>query len=216
MKVTTEACIMGAWTSVDQAKHILDIGAGTGLLSLMLAQRTQASIIGLEIDREAAREAQSNFEHSPWKERLSCLNTSLQAFKTQAKFDQIICNPPFFKNHALSDNSRRNHAIHTVSLTSEDLARRIKTLLNPLGKATVLYPKYEQSQMKDIMRRFDFYPDKELSIFNRPQDIEPLRQIVTYSSTQQSLETENLLIRDQSNDYSHEFIKLLKPYYLNL
>src|SRR5687768_15546532 len=99
MKVCTDSCVLGAWADVEKAEQILDIGTGTGLLSLMVAQRSEANITAVEIDSAAAAQASENIAESPWKNRISLVHKSLQEFgnENQQQFDVIICNPPFFQ-----------------------------------------------------------------------------------------------------------------------
>ena len=118
MKVTTDACLFGAWVAnringLDlKGKHFLDIGTGTGLLSLMVAQQTDASIDAVEIETAAANQAQENFEQSPWNNKLFLHNSSIQTFIPQHKYDFIFTNPPFFFNDLKSKNHARNIALH--------------------------------------------------------------------------------------------------------
>jgi tRNA1Val (adenine37-N6)-methyltransferase len=146
MKVTTDACLFGAYCAErlkQNAKNILDIGTGTGLLSLMLAQKNSTSLIdAVEIEEQAALQAKQNFQQSPWIERLKIHNTSIQQFShtTKNQFDFIITNPPFFNNDLKSDQQNRNLALHSTALNFEELIHCIKKLLSPTGKFAVLLP----------------------------------------------------------------------------
>ena len=144
MKVCTDACLFGAYVA-DQVKtkaanNILDIGTGTGLLSLMLAQRVPALIDAVEIDEAAYQQAKENFEQSPWKERLFAFNTDVTKFETEKKYDCIISNPPFFENDLKSNDSNKNNAKHDTSLSLDKLLQVVKKLLNDDGIFAVLLP----------------------------------------------------------------------------
>src|SRR4051812_5902465 len=140
MKVCTDACLFGAWISEEvksknsKVKSVLDIGTGTGLLSLMFAQKNLQSIIdAVEIDEAAAQQARENFEASPWKERLQIYSTSIKLFISEKKYDLIISNPPFFENDLKSDDSKRNLALHSSQLSLEELLDAITKHLKEDG-----------------------------------------------------------------------------------
>ncbi|MEO8711563.1 MAG: methyltransferase, partial [Parafilimonas sp.] len=146
MKVCTDACLFGAWAAHNpqlEASNILDIGTGTGLLSLIYAQKNMhASIDAIEIDEAAVQQARENFEASIWKERLHVYNTSIQQFATSSnkKYDVIICNPPFYENDLKSENKQRNLALHSDALTLEELISDVDLLLGDDGSFFVLLP----------------------------------------------------------------------------
>ncbi|MGN6568280.1 MAG: tRNA1(Val) (adenine(37)-N6)-methyltransferase, partial [Flavipsychrobacter sp.] len=123
MKVSTDACIQGAWTPIhDHVRHVLDIGTGTGLLSLMLAQRDpRMHIDAVELDEQAATQAKENIVSSPFSERIDIIHGDAKEYQANQQYDLIICNPPFFQNSLLGDNSKRNTARHTLSFSYEDL-----------------------------------------------------------------------------------------------
>ena len=146
MKVTTEGCLFGAWVAsqVQNAKSVLDIGSGTGLLSLMLAQKLQdAQIHGVELNEDAAPQADQNFKESPWGERLFIHQQKIQEFQDTQKFDLIISNPPFFKQSLNSPDANVNLARHDDSMSQQDLIKAIKLNLNQEGLAFILYPERE-------------------------------------------------------------------------
>src|SRR5690606_28939842 len=134
-KVCTEACVFGALAKFDKPARILDIGAGTGLLSLMLAQKFNCPIDAVEIEQQAFLQTQINFKSSIWTERLRIFHASIQDFQSEApeKYDLIITNPPFFTDHLQTRNPAKNLAIHNNSLSQEDLLESIAALLSPIG-----------------------------------------------------------------------------------
>jgi tRNA1Val (adenine37-N6)-methyltransferase len=146
MKVCTDACLFGAWVADKlnkkeiNPKKIFDIGCGTGLLSLMLAQKTSVNIDAIEIDAEAFLQATENVAISPWKDRVNIFHGPLNQFAVHEKYDFIICNPPFYENQLKSDNEGRNAAMHSTTLSFLELTNAIKNNLSNTGQAAVLIP----------------------------------------------------------------------------
>ena len=133
MKVGTDGVLLGAWTKVDTAKRILDIGTGTGLVALMLAQRSSAHIIALEIDPLAARQAEENIMESPWQERMEVICLDFNVYTSKEKFDVIVSNPPFFIDSLTSPVESRTAARHNYSLPYSDLLQGVSAILNDHG-----------------------------------------------------------------------------------
>lgn len=217
MKVTTDACLFGAWAEVKNTPTILDIGTGTGVLALMLAQKTDFStkIHAVEIDKNSFEQAKKNSEGSPWKERIDIFHQKIQDFNLGYKYDFIICNPPFFKNHLTSPNSLKNQALHQVSLSFEELLESIKRLLNPDGRVAILLPNHEMQVFQELAEDFDLYPLHQLEIYNTFQK-SIFRKIIMFSQKKQSLKKESISIRDNTNAYTDEFKNLMEDFYLYL
>jgi tRNA1Val (adenine37-N6)-methyltransferase len=216
MKVSTDACIQGAWTPLaPHVQRVLDIGAGTGLLSLMLAQRNDAiTIEALEIDAQAAQQAATNFIESPWAERLSLTQTDAKSFIALEKYDLIICNPPFFSNSLLGPHAARNVARHNLLFTLEDLVIVIKTSLNENGAASVLLPAMAQIGFEKLLMQYEFSITQKLLIY--PSTQKPANRVVTiFQKEKKPMLQENLYIRDAENVYSKAFQQLMQPYYLH-
>ncbi|WP_257265151.1 tRNA1(Val) (adenine(37)-N6)-methyltransferase [Endozoicomonas sp. ONNA2] len=146
MKITTDACILGALlaesSALQQSQSVLDIGTGTGLLSLMAAQNCNGKITAVELDEAASQQAVSNFVASPWADQFRLVNSAIQIFSatSQQRFDCVISNPPFFQQSFKGDDQRRNMARHTDSLSFTDLARAISRHLASTGEAWILLP----------------------------------------------------------------------------
>jgi tRNA1Val (adenine37-N6)-methyltransferase len=213
MKVTTDACILGAYTDAQEAKNILDIGTGTGLLALMLAQKSNAKIDAVEIDKNAYNQTVTNANESVFKDRITVHNTSIQDFKTINSYDLIISNPPFFQNHLKSETLARNNSIHTDSLSFEDLLHSILRLLSFNGTFVVLLPTYESSVFEQLSISKGLYPQKKLTIRHR-KDTKILRIITTFGRTKKEIINEELIIKNPDESYSPDFQSLLKDYYL--
>ncbi|MGL1889373.1 MAG: methyltransferase [Reichenbachiella sp.] len=215
MKVSTEACILGAWVPIGNAQSILDIGGGTGLLSLMLAQRSELPIVSVEIDAEAAGQAQENFDDSPWKDRLELINQDAFQFAAESgqQFDLIISNPPFYTNGLKSTESAKAKAMHdTGDFNKTDFAKCIHQQLSDEGRAYVLYPKAEADEFSAIARAQELFVQECLVIRN--QSHKPVfRVVLQVTKTEVELEPDELNVRE-GQVYSNAYVRLLENYYL--
>jgi tRNA1Val (adenine37-N6)-methyltransferase len=218
MKVSTDACIQGAWTPVTSGvKRVLDIGTGTGLLSLMLAQRNdQALIEAVELDKEAALQAEQNVASSPWSDRITIIHADVKDYTFRHKFDLIICNPPFFNNSLLGKTDERNHARHTLSLSFHELFEVIRNNLSETGYVSILFPMAEHTQWKTIVEKNGWSIYHYLNIQPKPGSAPNRIVSLCAPNTMQLTQSEDLLIRDNAGQYTPEFIHLLRPFYLML
>ncbi len=218
MKVTTDACIQGAWTPLPTASnHVMDIGTGTGLLSLMLAQRNpNIKIEAVEIDPEAASQASQNFIDSPWSNRLKCYVSDVRDYKAGAKYDVIICNPPFFSHSLLGPTPVKNLARHDVSLTSRQLFTKVYSLLANDGFLSLLLPYTEYLLWRQTAIECNLFESQCLYIKHTPSS--PVKRVVTLLSPLQisSPVITELSIKDHDGNYTSSFKELLSAYYLNL
>lgn len=213
MKVTTDACILGAYTTVDKAKKVLDIGTGTGLVAMMLAQRTDAQIDAVEIDLNAYNQAYSNIQESIFKEQISVFNTSIQSFERQNQYDLIVSNPPFFQNHLKAEETARNNSLHTDTLSFEDLIHSVLRLISSAGTFVVLLPAYQSSVLETLAISKGLYPHKKLTIRHR-KGSKILRIITTFGRIKKEILNQELIIKNPDESYSADFQLLLKEYYL--
>lgn len=218
LKVCTESCLFGALIDLSNAKTVLDIGTGTGLLPLMLAQKfPNAHFSGLEIDPAATEEANFNFESSPWGTRLSAIEGNVIEYQPVNLFDLIICNPPFFPDHLLGPDPKKNAALHTTSLSFTELANSVNRLSQVYGSFWCLLPPYQMAQLKEELAALGWYPTQQIFIHNSLE--KPVFRVVSKfirgnNITQPS--ATNLAIRNIQNEYTPEFTFLLQPYYLHL
>ena len=173
MKVCTEACVLGAVAEAPSPHRILDIGAGTGLLSLMLAQKYSCPVDAVEIEEHAYRQATSNFGNSPWKERLTLFHSSIQEYMTTTSFlyDLIVCNPPFFTSHLTSENSAKNLALHNAALSQEALSQSIGGLLSQRGVCYLLLPPSESDNFDKVIVGKGLFLQGRTILYDRPGSI---------------------------------------------
>lgn len=221
MKVCTDACLFGAWAAAHssqlKARSLLDIGAGTGLLSLMLAQKLPGIMIdAVEMDEAASQQAKENFEASPWRERLKVYNTSVQQFASAAqhKYDIIISNPPFYENNLKSNDAKRNLALHSAELKLEELIKISGDLLKDDGKLFILIPYNRTEQLSALIR--DHLSIKEIVFVKQTPKHQFFRSMFLLGKEKSSAVTSEMIVMGGDGRYDGEFIKLLQDYYLLL
>jgi tRNA1Val (adenine37-N6)-methyltransferase len=218
MKVTTDACLFGAWAAncIKHHQHnsILDIGTGTGLLSLMLAQQSSATITAVEIDTNAAIQTAENFNASPWAERLKVQQLPIQEFSANTLFDIIISNPPFFDNDLKSQQTERNLALHSTALDFEDLIQSIDQHLSPIGRVFVLIPYHRADVFEKLAATKGLIVNRATTVQQTPTH-DYFRQMLELSRIVQDRIEDHVIIKSD-NQYTPKFIDLLKDYYLFL
>jgi tRNA1Val (adenine37-N6)-methyltransferase len=219
MKVCTDACLFGGWLAdkkdVGNKQHMLDIGAGTGLLSLMLAQKTKAMIDAVEIDVSAAEQTIENFEKSSWKERLQLFNSAVQEWTPSTKYDLIISNPPFFDNDLKSNDHKRNLALHSTALGLEELILFTERYLDDDGSFAILLPYHRTNTCVDIASEKGLHLKEKVLVKQTPKH-NCFRSMMLFSRTPGEPAVSTIIIKNADNLYSQEFIHLLKDYYLHL
>ncbi len=218
MKVCTDACLFGAWLAPQLANsdgYLLDVGAGTGLLTLMVAQKTTCTIHGVEIDEAAYLQSCSNIEGSPWRERLSVFHIRVQEFQPGFHYDAVFSNPPFYASDLPSDNLKRNVARHDTSLTLRELLDAAYRLLKPGGQFALLLPAKRMMEFEGVAAGAGFSIIKKVAVKPDPMRT-PFRYIylLNKSNAVQTIEIEELIIKDGSGAYTEKFFALLKDYYL--
>lgn len=220
MKVCTDACILGAiaakrFAHMDARQNVLDIGTGTGLLSLMLAQSIPANIDAIEIDSSACEQAKQNVLASPWSNRIQVIHAALQTFKSQQPYELIISNPPFFSASLTSPDPARKAAMHDESLSLEELLQFGKNNLSADGKIIVLLPRHRLSEAVSLGDALGLHNSYQMAI--RHSNLHPwFRIILEWQATPVETVFETLDIRNNEGAYSSAFINLLQPFYLHL
>ena len=219
MKIGTDAVLLGAWTGLDsQPNSILDIGAGTGILALIMAQRSTAELIdAIEIDDDAYEQCVENFETSDWGDRLFCYHASLDEFTAEIEdqYDLIISNPPFFTDTFKTTNEVRNQARFEDAMPFTELIKSVSKLLSSNGEFNVVIPFSEEFSFTKLAAKEDLYPSKILHI--RGQESSPLkRSMICFTFKKQTAQTHELIIEIARHEYTKEYTLLTKDFYLKL
>lgn len=219
MKVGTDGILLGAWANTAHAGKVLDIGAGSGLIAIMIAQRTQDTLIhGVEIDEIASEQARENMQQSPWSDRLQIFRTSIQAFAKESdqQYDLIVSNPPFFTGGTFSTDQQKAFVRHTVKLSHSDLLGAVRTLLHKNGKFSVILPYLEGLRFVEVAATYHLYCSHMTEV--RPKagkNIE--RLLLQFEMEQQPMIQDELIIQNEkNNDYTEAFVNLTKDYYMNM
>jgi len=218
MKVGTDGVLLGAWTNAENARRILDIGVGSGLISLMLAQRyPSASVVGIDIDEDAIAQAKENAELSPWKDRIELFVADVCEFSKNEnmQFDAIVSNPPYFVDSLGCPDQQRNSARHNDSLTYEELLEGVTGLLTENGTFTIVIPMDVADRVKMIASEKKLQAVRQLNVITKPGGI-PKRTLITFSFSNQECIVEELLTEVARHQYSKEYIALTREYYLNM
>jgi tRNA1Val (adenine37-N6)-methyltransferase len=229
MKVCTDACVLGAWAVVNSqvnagtlstSTRILDIGTGTGLLSLMVAQRyPRVWVDAVELDAAAAAQARENVAASPFAERVRVLSTSIQAFEPEVPYDCLITNPPFYQSDLRSPDAGINQAHHAQELGFTDLLNAVTRLLKKSGVWNVLLPVEESEQLRLLAGAQGWVPFRELLLTHQPGR-RPFRKLSTYvygeKETVTNTEKELFIYETDGRTYSSSFRGLLEDFYLLL
>ena len=219
MKVGTDGVLLGAWTSIKHSPYsILDIGTGTGLIALQLAQRSNAEIIdALEIEDNAYEEAVENFEQSNWSDRLFCYHASLAEFVDEIddKYDLIISNPPFYTDDYKSDNLERNKARFTESLSFDELLYSVGKLLTKNGVFSVIIPFKEEKNFIELAKKHKLYPNRICNVKGKSSSLIK-RSLIEFSFNKLIIEKSVLTIETSRHQYTKEYTSLVKDFYLKM
>ncbi len=221
MKVCTDSCVFGAWiaNTIDEKKinpkNILDIGTGTGLLSLMLAQKTNAQTDAVEIDKNAFEQATENFNASPWNEQLRAFHSDIKKWKAPNKYDLIICNPPFYDNDLLPEDEGKNISKHGSALHLDELLFIVKDLLNEDGNFSVMLPWHRTNWFESAAAEYSLFVTNKMEVKQSPVH-NYFRTMFILHKQKTVIQKSELTIKNNNNGYSGEFIELMKDYYLYL
>ena len=223
MKVCTDACLFGGWAAADaqiqDAKNILDIGSGTGLLSLMLAQQSSAHITAIEIEAGAFEQTKTNFDLTPWKNRLNVIHSSIQDYASKNKeslFDCIITNPPFYEGDLNSPDNAKNLAAHSTALPWDALAEAAASLLQENGAWYVLVPTLRAYTMQKFASTYGLQLSQECLMYNDAKHL-PIRAMLKFVKQKEAtIQRHKIVIKNADQSYTTEFTNYLKAYYLHL
>ena len=220
MKIGTDGVLLGAWANVEHCQKALDIGSGSGVIALMIAQRaTGAHITAIEIDENSSKQAEHNMSTSPFAERLKLHNCSIQDFAKNANdsFDLIVCNPPFFSGGTFSNNQARKEVRHTIKLPNGDLLRCAKSLLAANGKFCVILPYIEGLRFKELAESYGLYVNKITSV--RGKVDKPVERLLIefQNNKPENCEEDDLTLQiGGRHEYSEEYVNLTREFYLNM
>ena len=218
MKVCTDACVLGAWVGMEDAKNMLDIGTGTGLLSLMAAQRNEEVLVdAVELDPDAFDQATSNVFATPFRDRIAIHHSAIQDFRPLYRYDCIITNPPFFQSDLRSPSEKKNAAHHAETLSFDELLDAMSRLITPNGKAHVLLPVEEAAIFLNKAENKGWFLVNDLMLKHDPEK-KPFRRILTiqYSRNEvnELFHSELTIYNAGGKVYSDKFRQLLQPFYL--
>ncbi|WP_243349414.1 tRNA1(Val) (adenine(37)-N6)-methyltransferase [Parabacteroides sp. FAFU027] len=215
MKVGTDGVLLGAWAPVEEGMRVLDVGAGSGLIALMLAQRNAASVIAVELDEDAAAQAAENVAESPFADRVEVVQNDILHFQPEQRFDLIVSNPPYFDLSLQSPDKQRTLARHTDSLSYDDLLTVSARLLNDGGLISLVVPVDVEQKLDAIAQSAALFPVRKTFVIPKP-GAAPKRLLVSYSNVQRELQQDELLVELARHHYSEEFISLTKAFYLKM
>ncbi|HEY4194128.1 MAG TPA: methyltransferase [Mucilaginibacter sp.] len=224
LKVSTDSCIFGAWIAgmsnelraMSHEPRVLDIGAGTGLLMLMLAQQWGGAIDGIEIDQSSFQQANENIQASPWSERLQVLPGDIKSVALPAVYDLIISNPPFYEGDLTSPALHKNLAKHDTGLTLEALLEAVDKHSGPGGRLALLLPWRRVDYFRQLAAQRGWQPVKELLIRQTPLHPYFRAALLFQKNYPGTVSTESLAIHTTERVYTAEMEALLRPYYLYL
>ncbi|WP_293870071.1 methyltransferase [Flavobacterium sp.] len=219
MKIGTDGVLLGAWCPIENSPFsVLDIGSGTGILSLMLSQRINAQQIdAIEIDENAFEQCVENFENSPWGDRLFCFHASLDEFMDEPdeEYDIIISNPPFYTEDFKTDNEQRALARFADALPFEDLVEAAHLLLAEKGILAVIIPFKEEEKFIGLANDFELYPFKITRVKGTPA-AEIKRSLLAFSRYEKEVSIDELIIETSRHQYTEEYVALTKDFYLKM
>ena len=214
MKISTDAVLLGTLTEAEHPIKILDIGTGTGVIALMLAQRFPgATLTAIELDQDAAEQAKENFQSSPFSDRLSLFFGKFQDFSGEGQFDLIVSNPPFFPDHLKSTDPKRNKALHTDELPFSELIEKTTRILSSGGSFWVILPTRQMQEFEVLAAKSGLFPFQKVRI----KDSEPksvYREVGGFSFSEKVKEETELVLKEANGSYSKAYSTLLSGFLL--
>lgn len=208
LKVGTDAMVLGSLVKTGNASHVLDIGTGTGVLALMMAQmNSTANVTAVEVDELSAKDCKENFTNSPWNHRLEIIVKDILEFEADNHFDLIICNPPFYSNSLSNENKRLASAKHAVHLPFDQLFQKIASLLSENGKYWMILPFQDKQLVSDLAEKSGLFPEIDYSVNGKPN--QPVRTVFCFGQLKSTtIESHEITIRNHDNSYTEAYKKL--------
>ncbi len=219
MKIGTDGVLLGAWAEVTGARQVLDIGTGSGVIALMLAQRAEKALIhAVEVDEDAYGQACENVQAAPWAGRMSVFHAAIQDYVQTSgqQYDLIVSNPPFFSGGTFSASQDRNSVRHTVKLPHGDLLQAVRKLLSPEGSFCVILPLIEGLRFAELAQDYHLFCTKITEV--RPKADKPVeRLLMQFQRNSRPLLKDSLVVQhEERNDWTEEYIKLTGAFYLKM
>ena len=216
MKVGTDGCLLGAWADIASCKRVLDVGCGSGLISIMIAQRSNAFITGVEIDTDAAQQAAENVSRTHWSERIRIVNSDILAHSPIELYDAIVSNPPFFCNSLKNKETKRTIARHNDTLSCSSLLQYAKNTLVPKGTLSVVIP-YEQMNEWCDEGLFKGLSTKRITVV-RTLPYKPIKRVMLefINAAYPAPEIKELTIENKPGEYSDDFKDIFRDFYLKI
>ncbi len=217
MKVGTDGVLLGAWAKTpEKVQNILDVGTGSGVIALMLAQRfPSAKVTGIDIEKGAYEQAEENFQNSAFASQLIARNTAIQDFNSTDKFDLIVSNPPFFTQGILPENTQRQLARHTAEFSFEVFFEKVATLLTKEGILAIVIPKTDAETLVKIAANYGLFCQEYCTVF--PNSSKPAKRALLTIGLQKPIEIKHTELTIETNirhEYTEEYQQLLKDFYL--
>jgi len=216
MKVGTDAVVLGAWTDIVNVTTILDIGTGSGVIALMLAQRTNehVSIDAIELLKEDSQQAIENVLNSFWPKKILVMNITLQQFHPETKYDLIVCNPPYFTKSLLPPTQERSNARHGTQLTFDELITAAIDLIQPEGKLSVILPAIEADTFITKASSKKFYLNRLTRFFSKVEKNQE-RSLMEFSLTARTFREDSLVLYQSENRWTEDYCRLTGDFYLD-
>ena len=216
MKINTDGVLLGAWVDVAKKSKVLDIGTGSGVIAMMLAQRcASAKVVGVEVDESSCTEASANMAACPWCDSLVAVQESIQDYArtTRDQFDLIVSNPPFFTGGTLSSTQMKTDVRHTTKLPHTDLLRAAFSLLTPDGDFSVILPHIEGLRFIELAEQSRLYANRITEVTSLPE--KPIeRLLINFTKIASECKTDRLAIRKSPEQFSDDYVELTRPFYL--
>lgn len=218
MKVGTDGVLLGAWCPVTKGVNALDIGTGTGLIALMLTQRGAASVIGVEIEPDAVKQATDNVKNTHWNNQIQIVNADINCFADESTehFELIVCNPPFFNNSLKNPDSKRTLARHTDTLSFDQLLHCASKLLTPTGSFCVVLPESEREKFEILAIQHTLYLTRRAIVRTVATSEKKKRVLLSFSKSPAELIDETFAIALPGGEYTDDYKKLTRDFYLFL
>ncbi|WP_254073623.1 tRNA1(Val) (adenine(37)-N6)-methyltransferase [Cellulophaga sp. HaHaR_3_176] len=226
MKIGTDGVLLGAWASITNMVYsVLDIGTGTGVIALMIAQRSDAeNIEAIELDGDAFEQSVDNFQTSPWADRLFCFHAGFDEFvdeyteeepEESELYDLIVSNPPFYSEEVSSGDEARDNARQNTSLPFKDLVSGVAKLLSPNGVFSTIIPFKEEVDFLKLAENSNLYPNRITRVKGN-KEAETKRSLLEFSFHKKEVEINELIIETERNKYTDEYMALTKDFYLKM